>query len=273
MQAEEEQLATGDSAVNDGDSTRAEVVNELRVEVEGDVPPLAATEAEAAADAMPPTEPTEAEAVDAMPPTEPTEVEAAGNAVLPTLGKDMTSAELRTYLTEFTTSVGVKIFDTAAVDQLEFYPMETLYSCANSSGKWQNVVDRLFDGDLATAQLFQAKVLAAKVSETNAARHAASKLGKAEKKAARLAELRAGDEKGPEPEQAPAPVRTMDPTATMMAAARDAPTDQPVFDHTCAALVVRTCGQTLTAALRGRLHSRAHTRTAHAHDVRPLAGA
>ena len=171
MQAEEEQLATGDSAVNDGDSTRAEVVNELRVEVEGDVPPLAATEAEAAADAMPPTEPTEAEA--------------AGNAVLPTLGKDMTSAELRTYLTEFTTSAGVKIFDTAAVDQLEFYPMETLYSCANSSGKWQNVVDRLFHGDLATAQLFQAKVHAAKVSETKAARHAASKLGKAEKKGRR----------------------------------------------------------------------------------------
>ena len=71
----------------------------------------------------------------------------------------------------------------------------------------------------------------------------------------------------------PYPPLTPNLAATMMAATRDAATDQPVFDHTCAALVVRTCGQTLTAALRGRLHSRAHTRTAHAHDVRPLAGA
>ena len=66
--------------------------------------------------------------------------------MMPTLGRNMTSEELRTYLTEFTTSAGVKIFAKAAVDKVEFYTMDTLYSCANSSGKWQNVVDRLFDG-------------------------------------------------------------------------------------------------------------------------------
>ena len=211
--AREAMLAVAEDAIDEmlvhgspartGDAREQAFAEMVVDEDEGAVPPLAATAAEAA---------------------------------LPTLREEMPTEELREYLLNFTTTSGVKVFAEAAVDQLEFYPMKTLYSLAATSSKWQNVVDRLFDGDLATAQLFQAKVVAAKVADSKAARVAQSKLGKQEKKAQRLAELRALDEKGPEPEQ-PAAVaaRPHDPTLDMMAAARGKVIDGSGLDQTCAA--------------------------------------
>eukprot|EP00966_Prymnesium_polylepis_P174153 4029490-Prymnesium_polylepis.1 len=71
----------------------------------------------------------------AVPPLAATAAEAA----LPTLRAGMPKEELREFLLNFTTSSGVKVFAEAAVDQLEFYPITTLYSLATSSSKWQNV--------------------------------------------------------------------------------------------------------------------------------------
>ena len=163
----------------------------------------------------------------AVPPLPATAAEAA----LPTLRKGMSAGDLRSYLKKYTSENGSLLFDDANFDQLEHYSMETLYDLSGSAGKWQNVVDRLFDGDVATAQIFQVKVRDAKRAEHEAARHAASKLSQAEQKKALLASKRLNDVKGAERVEEPAQARK-NPTADMMAGGKDA---GKVLQQTCAA--------------------------------------
>ena len=46
----------------------------------------------------------------------------------------------------------------AKVEMLQHYTMQNIYDCSASLGRWQLVVDDIFDGDSATAKIFYLKV-------------------------------------------------------------------------------------------------------------------
>jgi hypothetical protein len=125
---------------------------------------------------------------------------------LPTLRKGMPMTELATYLKEFVSAGnGVKLFANAKVESQWFAnaTMATIYDLSGSVGRWQAVVDNLFDGDKATADVFLSKVRDAKCAEAAAAAPAAKRAAAAEAKAEAAAKRRATDQKGPEPEAPP----------------------------------------------------------------------
>eukprot|EP00966_Prymnesium_polylepis_P332906 7388382-Prymnesium_polylepis.1 len=159
--------------------------------------------APAAADAAAPAEPTiaaETMAAAAETTAAAAPVAAPAAPAVPRLHKNMPREEIATFLKEYVSPNGSKLFCSANFERLEHFSMAGLYGDSVSNTKWQNVTDLLFDGDTVTSKLFLIKVREAKLEESAAGRAAASKLGKAEQKREVLAQKRALDEKGPQEE-------------------------------------------------------------------------
>ena len=128
----------------------------------------------------------------------PAEVQAPSAAPRPKLRKEMSAADLITYLQEFSTSTGTKLFADAAVDRVELLssrdrPMEVLFDMSSSAAKWRSVANQLFGGDQSTAELFQMKVREAKVLSSQAEKVHESKMANHEAKQAMLANKRKQD--------------------------------------------------------------------------------
>ena len=136
---------------------------------------------------------------------------AAAPASLPQLRSGMPIAELETYLKEYATRDGTKLFAGACLDRLEHFSIDSLYNDCVSAARWQNVTDLLFDADKVTSDIFCRHVREAKQRETVRAQKESARLANAEKKRKLLEEMRAKDEKGPAQEEAaaaaPAPAR------------------------------------------------------------------
>ena len=58
---------------------------------------------------------------------------------VPALCKDISRAELKQYLKEYSTESGEKLFAAANVDMLEHLPMSTVYEASKSSAKWETL--------------------------------------------------------------------------------------------------------------------------------------
>jgi hypothetical protein len=132
----------------------------------------------------------------------------------------MATTELEKYLKDYEAPGGIKLFAGAKVEMLEHYSMAGLYDLSGSVGKWQHVVDNLFDGAKASADIFMLKVRDAKLGEQVQAGGAAKRLGKAAAKHEALEKMRAADEKGPQPEKPKQPVPTKSAFAALMPGAK-----------------------------------------------------
>ena len=88
---------------------------------------------------------------------------------VPALCKDISRAELKQYLKEYSTESGEKLFAAANVDMLEHLPMSTVYEASKSSAKWETVANMLFPDSKAASEIFLIKVREAKKAETEAA--------------------------------------------------------------------------------------------------------
>ena len=76
---------------------------------------------------------------------------------VPALCKDISRAELKQYLKEYSTESGEKLFAAANVDMLEHLPMSTVYEASKSSAKWETVANMLFP-DSKASEIFLIKV-------------------------------------------------------------------------------------------------------------------
>jgi len=77
---------------------------------------------------------------------------------VPALCKDISRAELKQYLKEYSTESGEKLFAAANVDMLEHLPMSTIYEASKSVAKWEPVANMLFPDSKAASEIFLIKV-------------------------------------------------------------------------------------------------------------------
>ena len=77
---------------------------------------------------------------------------------VPALCKDISRAELKQYLKEYSTESGEKLFAAANVDMLEHLPMSAVYEASKSSAKWETVANMLFPDSKAASEIFLIKV-------------------------------------------------------------------------------------------------------------------
>ena len=135
-----------------------------------DVSPAAGTPAETGAAAAPAVAaPGTAAPANAPGTAAPPAAGAPAMPSVPALCKDISRAELKQYLKEYSTESGEKLFAAANVDMLEHLPMSTVYEASKSSAKWETVANMLFPDSKAASEIFLIKVREAKKAETEAA--------------------------------------------------------------------------------------------------------